>query len=104
MSSTPAVPGSTGRDSPPWEAQGGLAGWSSLSLGGDGVEIGAVALQEHSREKQNKNPVTDSLDSLLSRVQVLPTMQAELQKRDLRVTSEPFPSLVRDFSHLSGKC
>lgn len=41
-------------------------GWSRLSLGGDGVEIGAVALQEHLREKQNKTPVTDLLDSLLS--------------------------------------
>jgi len=38
----------------PREAQGALVGWSSLSLGGEGVEIGAVALQEHSREKQSK--------------------------------------------------
>ena len=66
MSGTPAVPGSARERLLPEEAQGGLVGWSSLSLGGDDVEIGAVALQEHLREKQNKTPVTDSVDSLLS--------------------------------------
>lgn len=75
-------------------------GWSSLSLGGDGVEIYAAALQEHSREKQNKTSVTDLLDSLSLSPS---TVQAELQKPDTRVLSEPFPFLVRDFSHFSGK-
>lgn len=59
-----------------------------------------------SRNIQERKRIKHSyrLTGLIAQLSLSPsTVQAKLQKPDLRVLSESFPFLVRDTSHLSGK-
>lgn len=79
--------------------------WGGAASAWVGMVLKSVLLLSRNvQERERESNLSYRLAGLIVQLSLCPsTAQAELEKLVLRVPSQPFTFLVRDFSHLSGK-